>query len=416
MLNKKPRIGIYMPGDGTGGPWRYVHSLLKGIDLDEFEVSLFSDIEGGYKSRTGIRTVLRVCPTRGQRLGSASRPGTACHQSIAKRTWKVAVPRDARMVVGFAREIKALSTVFRKSPVDLLHTNNTGCEESAIAARGSGIRRVLGTFHVDSTYDLHRARSGAAYRFLEHLSNHALTAGIGVSHATSTDWQRRTHLSLSKIVTIHNGIDASQFHRREDQRVARAALGLPMDDYVIVGAVGRLEEAKGFAHLIDAFAAVRARCEKVRLVFAGQGPLKSLLQQRASDAGVSDRVTFLGFCNDVQRVYDAVDILALSSLCEALPYVLLEAMASRLPIIGTRVGGVPEVIADGESGFLVPPRDKGAMTSALRALIVSADLRNRMGIAGRGRVEKHFTEREMVSKTIALYRRLSKGNASRSAL
>ena len=99
-------------------------------------------------------------------------------------------------------------------------------------------------------------------------------------------------------------------------------------------------------------------------------------------------------------------MFVLPSLCEALPYALLEAMAARLPAIGTRVGGVPEIIVEGETGLIVPPRDSHALAAALWRLIESSDPRLRMGELGRERIVRHFDEKEMVRQTLDLYREL----------
>jgi glycosyltransferase involved in cell wall biosynthesis len=303
-------------------------------------------------------------------------------------------------------ECLRLARKFRTRPIELLHTNNTGCEESAVAARLAGIPRVVGTFHVDATYDLEGTRSGLRYRVLEYLSNHCLHKAIAVSEATKANWMGRTRLSANRIVTIHNGIDPERFQRRTGRIEARQLLGLPGDDRLILGGVGRLDEAKGFTYLLDGFAELVRDYPNTMLAIAGDGPLRGPLEKQASRLGIADRVRFLGFCRDVQRVYDALDVFVLSSLCEALPYALLEAMATRLPVVGTTVAGVPEVIIQGETGFLVGARDANALAGAIRPLLDSPELRERMGQAGRERVVRHFNEADAVQKTISVYREM----------
>jgi glycosyltransferase involved in cell wall biosynthesis len=114
----------------------------------------------------------------------------------------------------------------------------------------------------------------------------------------------------------------------------------------------------------------------------------------------------------VQLTLDALDVFALPSQCEALPYALLEAMATGLPAVGAAVGGVPEVIAPGETGFLVAPRDPAALAAGLRPLLADPVLRGRMGSAGRERVTRHFHERDMVRQTVGVYRDLLGGRSS----
>jgi len=216
----------------------------------------------------------------------------------------------------------------------------------------------------------------------------------------------RTHLPARRIVTIHNGINTDQFRRRTDRGKARELLGLPTDERLIIGGVGRLDEAKGFTYLIDAMAYLSAEYPTLTLVLAGQGPLLEPLKAQAARLGLADHVRFLGFCRDVQQVYDALDVFVLSSLCEALPYALLEAMATCLPTVGTTVGGVAEVVVSGRTGFLVPPRDGEALASALRPLLASTDMRETLGRNGRQRVSADFSEEKMVRETIQVYRDL----------
>jgi glycosyltransferase involved in cell wall biosynthesis len=401
-LSGRARLGIYCPGAGTGGPWRYVHSILAGIDLDEFDVRLFCDLPSDYNPRADVRVIPRSADYALSNGPTSAQPPAA---RSAGRSLKLLVPGSVRLWSGFSREARRLARLFARHPVDLLHTQNAGCEESPVAARVAGIQSVLGTFHVDSTYDLSRERSGFRHRLLEIVSNRCLDAAIAVSRATKADWVRRSHLPARRVVTIHNGIDADKFQRRANRSAARRQLGLP-DDGLIVGGVGRLDEAKGFTHLIDAVARLAPRYPRLLLVLAGTGPLRDELVEQASRLGIGGRVRFLGFVNDVQPVFDALDVFALSSLCEALPYALLEAMATELPVVGTRVGGVPEVIGEGETGFVVPSQNAEAVAGALTPILDSSDLRQRMGKAGRDRVVRHFHERDMVRRTLDLYRDL----------
>jgi glycosyltransferase involved in cell wall biosynthesis len=262
---------------------------------------------------------------------------------------------------------------------------------------------VIGTFHVDSTYDLHRERSGPSHRMMEMLSNRCLDKAIAVSHAAKRDWIRRTHIPAGRVVTIHNGIDPEKFQRRHSREEARRILGLPTHG-LIIGGLGRLDEAKGFTYLIEAAAMLRGEFPNLYVAIAGDGPLRKELEQKVEQFGLAGRVRFLGFLSNVQILLDTLDVFALPSLCETLGYALLEAMATELPAVGSTVGGIPEVILEGATGFLVPPRNPERLAVALRTLLRDNEMGMRMGIAGRERVIRHFHERDMVRKTIDLYR------------
>lgn len=394
-----PHLAIFSPGVGSGGPWRYVHSLLAALDPAEFRVSVFCDIEGEYTPCPRVRVIpWRGSPQRRQLYEVAST------QAASIRTQgRALLPRPVKVWAGFMRESRRLARIFRQHNIQLMHTQNTGCEESAVAAKLAGIPHVLGTFHVDSTYDLHRVRHGMGHRSLEVFSNRCLDQAIAVSEATRKDWLQRTHIPADRVVTIHNGIDPEKFCRHQTREQARQVLNLPQDAMVI-GGLGRLDEAKGFGDLITAAGLLRDEFPRMCVAIAGAGPLQSELEGQIERLGLSGVVRLVGFQRDVQVVLDALDVYAIPSLCEALPYALLEAMATELPVVGSAVGGIPEVIVEGETGFVVPSRQPARLAQQLRTLLLNDELRQRMGVAGRQRVIQYFHERDMVRKTIELYR------------
>ena len=405
----RPRIGIYCPGDGTSGPWRYVHSILAALDPAEFEVIVFCHLPGGYEPRPWVQVVPLAPPGRPgpeqPAPGNQTQTQTQTRPALRSVIGRL-VPGPLKTWVGFGREAWKLSRLLRDHRVDLLHTQNTGREESPVAARLAGARRVLGTFHVDSTYDLQNRWSSWPHRLLERVSNHSLHRAIAVSAATKADWVRRTGLTPERVVTIPNGVDPTEFQRRRTQAEARRALDLPTTGRTIIAGVGRLDQAKGFADLISALARLIPDHPDLLVVLAGEGSLRAALVAQADALSVADHVRFLGYQADVALVLEAADIFALPSLCEAMPFALLEASSLGLPVVGTAVGGVPEVIAPGVTGFVVPPRDPVALAAALRRLVADPNLRQRLGAAGRERVVRQFQVQETVDRTIAIYRDL----------
>jgi glycosyltransferase involved in cell wall biosynthesis len=400
MFRNKPHLGIYCPGNGTSGPWRYVHSIITGLDPNEFEVTVFCDLPGGYDPRPWVKVVRLGNPVHPAGSPAAS-PNALRPRNRSRITGLV--PKAAKLWAGFGRQTRLLSRLLRQHSIDLFHTQNTGCEESPIAAKLAGLRHVIGTFHVDSTYDLNKVRSGPSHKLLEMISNRCLDAAIAVSHATKRDWVRRSHIPIDRVVTIHLGIDPEKFRRRHTRNAARSALGLPADG-LIIGGVGRLDEAKGFAYLLIAASRLRPEFPNLSVAIAGEGSLREKLEADAVRLGIADCVRFLGFQSDVQLVLDSLDVFTLPSLCEALGYALLEAMAAELPVVGSTVGGIPEVIVPGVTGFVVPPENPDQLTASLRKLLQNEKLRTTMGVAGRERVIRHFHERDMLNKTIELYR------------
>jgi glycosyltransferase involved in cell wall biosynthesis len=408
---RRHRIGIYCPGTGAGGPWRSVHSVLRGIDLDEFEVVVFCDLTDRYEPRPEVR----VAP-----LGSAA-GGPVAPSSKSSSRPRLPLPRPVRVWAGFAKTTARLARVIRTWDLDLFHTHWTGCEESPVAARVAGVPYVVGHFQVDPSYDLTGERSGPTYRMLERLSNGCLDLGIAISRTTKAAWVERTRIPPRRVKLIYHGIDPDKFRRRRSRTEARQALGMPADGRVYVGGVGRLDEAKGFTCLIEAVAALATTRPNITMLIAGEGPLASVLTAQAQRLGVADRVHLVGFRRDVQEVLDALDVFAMPSVCEAFGYALAEAMATELPAVGSAVGGIPELIAHNQTGFVVPARDPAALAKAIDSLLGNPDLAGRFGRAGRERIAEHFGERAMVQRTIAAYRdllrpRRAAGRSSRPAL
>lgn len=164
-----------------------------------------------------------------------------------------------------------------------------------------------------------------------------------------------------------------------------------------VAFVGRLDAVKGVTLLLEAFAALRARHPQARLTIAGDGPARALLERQAQ--GLGDAVRFAGYLDEpaVGRLLEEADMLVLPSFAEGLPVVLMEALASRIPVIATQVAGVPELVQDGISGFIVPPGDVETLVARLDQLLRDPALCARMGAAGRLKVEAEHDIRTEVA-------------------
>lgn len=203
-------------------------------------------------------------------------------------------------------------------------------------------------------------------------------------------------------VPIHYGIDASPYRDSgAAARALRAEWGLKEGDFV-VGTVARLVPQKALHILLEGFAAFRARQEGGRLVIVGRGPLEKELRKKAEDLGLGDSILWAGYREDIPTVLQVFNVFALTSSYEGLGLVLLEAMAAARPVVATRVSAIPEVVAEGETGILVPSGDPAALARALEKMIDS-DLRRRMGAKGRNRVTDRFTLEKMVERTLEVY-------------
>ena len=206
---------------------------------------------------------------------------------------------------------------------------------------------------------------------------------------------------------IRNGIDLAQVVPTVERSAMRAQLGIAPDTFV-VGTVGRLMPIKGLEYLIEALAQLRRQHgpQMSELVIVGDGPLRAVLGQCAESHGVSRDVKFLGMRTDVYNVMRAFDVFALSSLHEGMPMVLLEAMALGVPIVASRVGGIPEILEDRREALLVPARDAGALAREIEVLAGSPELRTELIGAARGRVETQFSIKASATSMRELYRSL----------
>jgi sugar transferase (PEP-CTERM/EpsH1 system associated) len=199
----------------------------------------------------------------------------------------------------------------------------------------------------------------------------------------------------NKVRVILNGIDTAAYQQPCDTLAVRQSLGIP-PDAPLIGTVGRLAEVKRQDRLIQAFAVVRRRFADAHLLLVGDGPLLHDLRQLATALGVSDRVHFAGFQSPTTPYLRAMDIFALTSRSEGTPQALLEASVAGIAVIGSRVGGIPEVIEHGATGLLFDPDEENSLADGLIRLLTDSQLARRLGQAARERVEGQFDIGRMV--------------------
>lgn len=215
-----------------------------------------------------------------------------------------------------------------------------------------------------------------------------------------------------RIFVRHNSINPNGGARLndDDTHSLRAKLGIEEGARVIL-AVGRLSREKGHSDLVNALGHLRASEMELdfRLVVVGDGPERAAVEREARERGVAERLIFAGHVSDVRPFYALADVLALPSHSEGSPNVLLEAMAAGLPVAATSVGGVPEIVADGESALLVAPHDPRAMASALARLLKDEGLARRLASNARALVAAHYTPDAYARSLTELYRDILRG-------
>jgi glycosyltransferase involved in cell wall biosynthesis len=221
----------------------------------------------------------------------------------------------------------------------------------------------------------------------------------------STDLQQeclRRGVRPARCLLIENGVDTTTFARRGDRAEAKRQLGVSPRG-MLIGAIGRLSEEKGFDLLIRAVANLLREGADVQLLIAGDGGQKTELQALIAELGCAERVRLLGYCADTRVLYEAFDIFALSSRREGLPNVVLEALAMGVPVVATRIAGVPRLIRHEENGLLVEPEAGEPLREALARLAGDAELRARLAQAGRKTVESNWSFEVRMQRVAALY-------------
>jgi glycosyltransferase involved in cell wall biosynthesis len=210
----------------------------------------------------------------------------------------------------------------------------------------------------------------------------------------------------SRIVTVHEGIDVERIANVEPRSV-HAEFFLPTHA-PIVGNIGALVAHKGQRHLIDAAALVVREVPDARFVILGEGELRAALEHQVKHLHLERHVYLPGFRADVLALLKGFDVFVMSSETEGLGTSILDAMACAKPVIGTRAGGIPEVVDDGVTGFVIPTHDPKAMAKAIVRLLRDPDIAGRMGEAGLRRVRERFTVERMVAETRKVYERVAK--------
>lgn len=282
-----------------------------------------------------------------------------------------------------------------------------GVAIAAVAGRLGGVPIIVGEETSDPQN--RRWKGHLLYRLLAGMTHHM----VAVSPAVQDYLVNRIKLPAGKVTLITNGVAEPLPASSERIDEVRTALGIRHDDFVI-GSCGRLDDQhKRFSDLIHALALVRLECLNAKLLIVGNGSDEAMLRALAAQLGVTDQVIFAGYQVDTRPYYEVMDIFALASAHEAFGLVLVEAMYARLPVVATRVGGIPGVVLEGETGYLVQPLDPPALARQLVTLRNDVALSQKMGLSGLDRARNEFGSKRYVNEFDDLYKRLVSQEQSR---
>lgn len=289
-----------------------------------------------------------------------------------------------------------LYRLIKERKIDVIHSH-----EFATNVYASFISKMVGvpviaTVH-GKNYYADKWRRRLAYRFVACKS-----FMVAVSADLKRFLSERVGIPLRHIRVVHNGIDLHRYKSKESIYHVRKELRIGAEQPVI-GTVGNLFAVKGQIYLLKACKIVAGTFPNFVLVVAGDGEQSSFLEKEATSYGIADNVKFLGFRNDIPSILDAIDVFVLPSLSEGLPLSVLEALALQKPVVATNVGGIPEIIEDGITGYLVPPRNPEALATKIVHLLRHPEVAINMGRVGRLRVDECFSLEKMIEKYQSLY-------------
>lgn len=358
MEKKRLTILFLVNGFGVGGAEKALLELVRRIDRKKFRVMVASVGQGGVLEK------------------EFSDASDACFVFAKRFSFDFSL-------------IRKVAQLLRESKVDILQTtlfyaDVIGTFASKFA--GTPVKVSWQTALAIPTGNVKddRLRHVLSYRAAASQMTHI----VAVSDEVRNYFIKNRHIPPQKISTIHYGVDLNRF--QNSGKTIRKALGLSKDDLVI-SVVGHLSDVKGHIFLLKASPTLIRKNPKIQLVFAGDGAERHSLEREAVQLGIRKHVHFLGVRSDVPDILRSSDIFVLPSIYEGLPNVILEAMASGLPVVASRVGGIPEAVEEGKTGFLFRPGDVIQLEQALFPLIGNQKLRRKMGEAGRRRVEDYFS-------------------------
>lgn len=304
---------------------------------------------------------------------------------------------------------RRLYRLLRRWRPAIVHTRNIGCLEAQIPA---WLARVPGRIHGEHGWDIHdRDGSNNTYRWLRRLHAPLVHRFIALSGHLDDYLQQRVGIAPRRIERIYNGVDLARFHPGH-------SAALPHDftnpDDIVIGTVGRMHGVKDQLNLANAFVQLcrmlPQQAPRLRLVMIGDGPLLEQCREVLQQAGLADQCWLPGARDDIPDILRALHIFALPSQAEGISNTILEAMATGLPVVATRVGGNPELVAEGETGALPPANDPQPLALALRNYVEQPALIRQHGEAGLQRAHRQFSLAAMLQRYAAVYDHLTGAN------
>jgi glycosyltransferase involved in cell wall biosynthesis len=373
---------------------------------------IITRLDVGGSSENTILSVTRMPPEEfacGLVSGRTTEPSPGIARCLAERNIQWAVIPALRREIHPLRDLcalRALRRLIREERPEIVHTHTSKAGFlGRLAARLEHVPHIIHTPHGHVFGGYFSPTASRLFIGLERLAARWTDRIV-----TLTDAEAEQHLALgigrrAQFVTIPSGVDLDN--------IVSAVPVLLAPHGPIIGTVGRLTSIKGHQHLIDAVPEILRRCPAAHVALVGDGEMRQALMERTRRLGVDGRVIFTGYREDIPALIAGMDVFVLPSLNEGMGRVLVMAMALGKPIVATHVGGVPELLGQGEAGLLVPPADPRALTDAICALLADPFRAKTLGAAGRRRAPPYST-RVMIESLEKLYRDVLSDGCKRS--
>ncbi len=374
----KKKILFVITKSNFGGAQKYVFDLATGLPKDQFDVAVALGGSGILIQKLQAENI-RVLP-----------------------------------IFSLARDVNPLSDIttffelwrmFRKEKPDVAHLNSAKAGGvGAISAHLAGVQKIIFTAHGWAFNEERPTWQKLIIKFFSWVTVILSHETIAVSNAVRNNTAGWPFV-VSKISVIKNGIKEPSFLLRNEARLhlfAKANIHVPENAF-IVGTIAELHKSKGLTYAIEAFTKLMPENPNLYYFILGDGEEKERLETLVGLHNLQGRVFLLGFVDDASRYLKAFDIFLLPSMTEGLALVLLEAGLAGLPVVASRIGGIPEVIEDKNTGLLVPTRDSDAIALANQNLMTDRSLAKRFGEALRERVLAKFPLSRVLKDTISLY-------------
>lgn len=303
------------------------------------------------------------------------------------------------------RVAKSLWKIFKEEKPDVIHLNSPKIGGlGSLLGRLVGIKKILYTAHgwsFNEDRPLWQRFLIKYFSWLIILFSHKTIVIAKKEHKQVIDWPL---INDEKLVHIYNGIKPIYFlNRDEAQSEFEERIGQKLNDSFVIGTIAELHKNKGLKYAIEGFEGITEKYDNARFIIIGEGEERKYLEKEIKKEKLEEKVFLIGKIEDASRYLKAFDIFVLPSVKEGFPFVLLEAGLARLSVVATEVGGIPELITDGENGVLVEEKEDDEIEDALKKLISNPNLKKQYGQALYEKVKNEFSFDVMVEKTEGLY-------------